>query len=109
MSSVTGITQRDLERWQRWPVLLKRCQVLLVARRLGLGQKHVQHWMAHEAERLIPGGQKTWKYPRETTLNALLDMAGLMAQASVKQAVGAVLPKLPEGVPGSKTTDSEAA
>jgi len=91
--------REQVERWQRQPERIRRGCVLKMAARLGIGQRRVAVWMAHEARRWKDGEQ--WVYPRDATIAHLLDMAGLLAQAGVVTA-GAVV--ISEGVPGSKST-----
>jgi hypothetical protein len=90
--------REQVERWQRQPERIRRGCVLKMAGRLGLGQRRVALWMAHEAPRWKSGAQ--WVYPRDATIAHLLDMAGLLAQAGMSVLGGA---GISEGVPGSKS------
>lgn len=70
-------THELLERFAKLPPVLKRQQVLSVAKKLGLGQRRVAVWMASEATRQVRPGCVRFSYPRDATLTSLLDMAGL--------------------------------
>jgi len=67
----------DLRKWQKLPPQLRAGQALGIARKLGLGQRRVKVWMAHEAVRVKRPGYEQWSYPRDETVRALLDMAGV--------------------------------
>lgn len=67
----------ERKRWEKLPPLLRAGQVLAVATKLGLGERRVKLWMAHGATRNKRPGYEQWSYPKESTLAALLDMAGL--------------------------------
>lgn len=90
-------TQQLVQKWQRQlPENLRRGQVLIIARRLGLGQRATTVWLAHQCQRIQVGEQ--FRYPRDYVIAHLLDKAGLLAQAGVLS-VGTE--GIPEGVPGS--------
>lgn len=73
--------------------------MLLVAKKLGLGQRRVLMWMAHHAQRSRPSDGEQWKYPRDATVQGLLDMAGIgLTIATTRPLAGG---RGMEGVPGS--------
>ncbi|MHB1083137.1 MAG: hypothetical protein ACYC67_27340 [Prosthecobacter sp.] len=91
----------DLRKWQKLPPQLRAGQVLTMARKLGLGMKRVQGWMAHEATRGKRPGYEQWSYPRDETLCALLDMAGVSVTVGARTLAGGSNGKTAEGAPGS--------
>lgn len=91
-------TSELIERWRRQPELLRRGAVLRMGSRLGLGQRAVAVRMASASWRVRCGGQ--WRYPRESAILMVLDMAGLVRKDAAL-AVGTAGDS--EGAPGSNS------
>lgn len=93
----------DVRRWLKMPAQLRAGQALGIGRKLGLGQRRVKIWLAHGARRSKRPGHKQWSYPRDATVQGLLDMAGIeLTIAPTRLLAGG---RGTEGVSGSTTHD----
>lgn len=105
-----------------WPEMVSRGRVLEMARALGLGERGVSEWLAHDAPRVRVGEQ--WRYERDVMIRLLLDKlrkgreAGRRAVAAAARTglpatsletgagMAMAMTRAPEGGPGS--TDEPA-
>lgn len=85
-------------KWRKLPETIRRGEVKAIGRKLGLGSRSLDTWMAHECPRARVGRQ--WRYARDAVISALLDKAGVLEHAG-KSSVGAG--GISEGVPGSQS------
>jgi len=76
-------TSELIERFKKLPPQLRAGQVVDAGMKLGLGERRVKLWMAHQAQRSKRPGYAQWSYPKDSTLAGLLDMAGLSGTVGV--------------------------
>lgn len=79
--------EEEVRKWQKLPPQLRAGQVLGIGKKLGLGQRRVKLWMAHEAPRVKRPGYEQWSYPRDEVIRALLDMAGVSVTVAAHPAL----------------------